>query len=106
MGKAEEDVDKRIYSMLSAAFRLNVDEYLLGNTVPACREQLPGNTDIEESFRTVLTTAMGSSPDFSIESLQYQLDNLWDQYKTATHLVSADFISIDLLGIFRCFRCF
>ena len=48
MGKAEEDVDKRIYSMLSAAFRLNVDEYLLGNTVPDCREQLPGNTDIEE----------------------------------------------------------
>ena len=100
MEKAEEEVDKRIYSMLSAAFRVNVDERLLGNAVPACREQLPGKTDIEENFRTVLTTAMPSSPDFSIESLQYQLENLWDHYKTATHLVSADFISFDLLGIF------
>ena len=100
VGTIENEVDKRIYSMLTAAFRLNVDEQLLGDTVLACREQLRGSTDIDDSFQTVLTAAMGSSPDFSIESLQYQLEHLWDQYKTAIHSTSADFIGIDLLGNF------
>ncbi len=90
-----QHIDPRIYSILSAAFRANVDEQMLKDSLNTVDK-----TDSSKSRIAAETSVSGHSEGLlASNEVINNLTQVWENHKQATVMNSTEFISIELLGI-------
>ncbi len=99
----EDGCDLRVYSILSAAFDVAVRPKMLLDACQFACESLKSASQEDAThltMRQVMTksTYLKDPADYDPAGLREELHNIWEQFKEAHLLSSADFISLDHLG--------